>query len=67
MKKFKMQSLTKAEMNKIRGGLTVVACSCHVTEAYQMWLLPGNAIAKERVNSINSRCSKGGSCQTISA
>lgn len=65
MKKFQNQSLSKTEMNHIRGGHSYYACTCHFTEAVQTWLMPKDASLAEMSGAINSRCSKGGSCGKV--
>lgn len=68
MRKFQNQSLSKAEMNQICGGLTVFACTCNFMEAQTvMWVMPADSTAQDMAGAINSKCSTGGSCGKVSA
>lgn len=68
MKRFQNQSLSKTEMNHVRGGLAVFACVCNFAEELQrVWIMPENSSASDIANAINSHCTKGGSCSKVSA
>lgn len=60
MKKFKDQSLSKAEMNLIHGG--IVACNCGFRKPGKSWFMPANATVQEMDAAINTNCSSYGNC-----
>lgn len=65
MKRFENQSLSKTEMNKVHGGLSYFACTCNFAEAVRVWLMPIDSTGADLEASINSKCSKGGSCGRV--
>lgn len=71
MKRFQNQRLTKAEMNRLHGGLSTKFCSCYSLDGeqeYLTWFLPADASAEEIVASIDAHCQDGsrGTCTNVS-